>query len=138
MPQHMKKLTENALEEGGVKLSNARVCILGLAYIENSDDTRNSPTLSLYKLLKDVCEKVVVHDPYVKEFEGVSFTSNLEEALRDKDCVVIMTRHREYFNINLDWLRDMLTTPVLVDGRNVFNPEECIKAGFSFKGVGIG
>ncbi len=135
MPQHMKDLIEEALGEKGVKLEDARVCILGIAFLADSDDTRNTPTLPLYNLLKDVCKEVVVHDPFVKEFEEVVLISDLAEALRNKDCIVIMTRHKEYLNIHLDRLK---TIVAIVDGRNILNPEDCEKAGFSYRGVGVG
>lgn len=138
MPQHMKDLVEEALHEKGVKLQDARVCILGLAFLGDSDDTRNTPALPLYNLLKGVCKEVVVHDPFVKEFEGVVLTDDLEDALRNKDCMVIVTRHKEYVDIRLDWLKSVLATLVIVDGRNVFNPKDCEDAGFSYRGVGIG
>lgn len=138
MPQHMKDLAEEALAEKGVKLNKARVCILGFAFREDSDDIRNTPALPLYNLLKNACREVVVHDPYVKESEDVSIANNLEEALRGKDCITIVTRHKEYLNITLDWLKKLLKTRVIVDGRNVFNPEECEKAGFAYRGIGVG
>jgi UDP-N-acetyl-D-mannosaminuronic acid dehydrogenase len=138
MPQHMKNLVEEALHEKGVKLQDARVCILGLAFLGDSNDTRNTPALPLYNLLKDTCKEVVVHDPYVKEFEGIALTNDLENALKNKDCMVIVTRHKQYADIRLDWLKSILATPVIVDGRNVFNPKDCKKAGFSYRGVGIG
>jgi len=137
MPQHMKDLVEEALHEKGVKLQDARVCILGLAFLGDSSDTRNTPALPLYNLLKVICKEVVVHDPFVKEFEGVVPTDNLEDALRNKDCMVIVTRHKEYVDIRLDWLKGVLATPVIVDGRNVFNPKDCEEAGFSYCGVGV-
>ena len=137
MPQHMKDLVEEALHEKGVKLRDARVCILGFAFLENSNDTRNTPALPLYNLLKVACKEVVVHDPFVKEFEGVVLTNNLEDALRNKDCMVIVTRHKEYMGIRLDWLKGVLATPVIVDGRNVFKIKDCEEAGFSYRGVGV-
>jgi UDP-N-acetyl-D-mannosaminuronic acid dehydrogenase len=138
MPQHMKNLIQEALDEKGVKLHDARVCLLGMAYLEDSDDTRNTPTLPLYTHLKKVCKEVVVHDPYVKEFEGVTLTNELETAIKGKDCMVVMTRHNDYFDMNLKWLKKILANPVIVDGRNIFDPEDCEKAGFTFRGVGIG
>jgi UDP-N-acetyl-D-mannosaminuronic acid dehydrogenase len=138
MPQHMKNLIQEALEEKGVKLQDARICILGLAYLEDSDDTRNTPTLPLYNLLKEACKEVVVHDPYVQKFEGVAITNELETAIKSKNCIVVMTRHKEYFDIKPKWLKKVLVSPVIVDGRNVFNIEDCNKAGFTFRGVGIG
>ena len=138
MPRHMMELVEQALGERGVALEEARVCILGFAFIEDSDDTRNTPALPLYNLLKGTCQEVVVHDPYVKEFEGVALANRLDEALKNMDCVAVVTRHREYLEMKLDWLKDILATPVIVDGRNVFSPKECVEAGFTFRGVGIG
>ncbi len=138
MPQHMKDLIEDALREKGMKLQNAKVCILGFAYLEDSDDTRNTPALPLYNLIKGTCKEVVIHDPHVKKFEEVPITNDLEDAVRGKDCIAIVTSHKEYRDLSLDWLRDVLDTPVIVDGRNVFNPEECTEAGFSFRGIGIG
>jgi UDP-N-acetyl-D-mannosaminuronic acid dehydrogenase len=138
MPQHMKDLVEEALNEKDVKLQDAKVCILGLAFRGDSDDTRNTPALPLYNLLSRICKEVVVHDPFVKEFEDVVLTNDLEDALRNKDCIVIVTRHKEYVNIHLDWLKSLLATFVIVDGRNVFNPKDCEEAGFSYRGVGIG
>jgi len=138
MPQHMKDLVEEALHEKGVKIQDARLCILGLAFLGDSNDTRNTPALPLYNLLRGVCKEVVVHDPYVKEFEGIVLTKDLEDALRNKDCMVIVTRHKEYVDIGLDWLKGILATPVIVDGRNVFNPKDCKEAGFSYRGVGVG
>jgi UDP-N-acetyl-D-mannosaminuronate dehydrogenase len=79
-----------------------------------------------------------VHSPYVSSYEGVNLTSNLDEALKDMDCIAVAIRHREYLNIELDWLKNTLATPVKVDGRNVFDPTQVIDAGFTFRGVGTG
>jgi UDP-N-acetyl-D-mannosaminuronic acid dehydrogenase len=138
MPLHMKELIERALEEQNKQLNEARICILGFAFLEDSDDTRNTPALTLYNILKPICREVIVHDPYVAAYEGVTLTTDLEEAVKDRDCVAIVTRHREYLDIKLDWLKKLLATPVIVDGRNVFNPEEVLSSGFTFRGVGIG
>jgi UDP-N-acetyl-D-mannosaminuronic acid dehydrogenase len=92
----------------------------------------------LYNSLKDVAKAVTVHDPFVKEFGNVHLTDDLENALRNKDCVIIVTAHSQYFDIRLDWLKRVLTTPVIVDGRNVLDPTECKEAGFTYRGVGVG
>lgn len=138
MPQHMKHLIKDALNQKNVKLKDARVCLLGLAFCGDSDDTRNAPALPLYYLLKGVCKEVVVHDPFVKNYDNVVLTNNLESALQNKDCMVIVTHHTEYNNISLNHLKDLLATPVIVDGRNVFDPKVCEDAGFCYRGVGVG
>ncbi|GAG31811.1 unnamed protein product, partial [marine sediment metagenome] len=89
MPLHMKELLVEALDERGIELGNAKVCILGLAFLEDSDDTRNTPTVPLYNLLKNECHDVVIHDPHVKEFEGAPLVNDLEAAVKGKDCVLV-------------------------------------------------
>jgi len=138
MPEHMKDLVKEVLHEKGVKLHDAGVCILGFAFLGDSDDTRNTPALPLYNFLKGICKEVVVHDPFVKEFESVVLTDDLEAALKNKDCTIIVTNHKQYGKISLDWLKGIMATPTIVDGRNVFNPKNCEDAGFSYRGVGIG
>ena len=138
MPQHMMNLVEDALHEKGTRLQDARVCILGLAFLKDSDDTRNTPALPLYDLLKDACREVVVHDPFVKESEGIVLTDDLENALRNKDCLVIATDHTEYSDIRLEWLKKILATLAIIDGRNVFSSKECEEAGFAYRGIGVG
>ena len=138
MPTHMRGLVVGALSERGVAPETARVALLGYAFLEDSDDTRNTPALPLYRMLEELCGDVVVHDPYVVEDEGVRLTRDLEEAVRGRDCVALVTRHAEYSSVDLAWLRGLMRTPILVDGRNVFKPWEAREAGFTFRGVGVG
>jgi len=137
MPAHMKELLANALREKGKKLEEAKIAILGIAFLENSDDTRNTPAVSLYNMLEGECVGVVVHDPYVKEYEGVDLVNDLGEALAGSDGVALMTKHKEYGETALEWIKDKMRTPVIVDGRNVFDRDECVRMGFAFRGVGI-
>lgn len=138
MPIHMKELIEESLDLNGVDPSEAKITILGYAFLENSDDTRNTPARPLYDSLKDQYNEVIVHDPYVREEEGVNLTTDLNQALRDSDCVALVTKHREYNALSLQHLKDTMRTPIIVDGRNVFNQTEAMKLGFTFRGVGIG
>jgi UDP-N-acetyl-D-mannosaminuronic acid dehydrogenase len=137
MPQHMKQLTAEALAEKGMKLSDARITILGVAFLENSDDTRNTPAEPLYKALLGNCAEIIVHDPYVKEFEDMHITNDLDRAIEGSDCLIIVTRHKEYHALKPGVLKAKMRTPIIVDGRNIFNPEECLSKGFSFRGIGL-
>jgi len=136
MPLHVLQLVEEALTEKGLALAEARVAVLGVAYMENSDDIRNTPARSLIEALLSRGASVVAHDPYVGAFEGVEFTHDLETALRGADCVVVMTRHKDYLNFELDRVRELMRTPVLVDGRSTYAPEACAAAGFVYRGIG--
>jgi len=142
MPLHMAELTVEALEEAGVEIEEAQVAVLGYAYLENSDDTRNAPSITLVNRLEELGARVLVHDPYVAAYQG-----DLAERVCGCDAVVVMVKHDTYCQITLNQLREWLdcprtrphtARPVLVDGRCVFNAEDARAAGFVFRGIGIG
>ena len=136
MPHHMVELVRDLLNEHEMSVKGKKITILGIAFLENSDDTRNTPTLPIYTELKKLGAQVVVHDPLVKEFEDVNLTQNLEDALTGTDCIVLVTAHDEYRKIEFERIKNMVRTPLLVDGRNFFEPERIKKAGFSFRYLG--
>jgi len=131
MPLHVAALAEEGLAEAGRPVKGARVAVLGYAYLENTSDARNSPTVPLVERLQAVEATVVVHDPHFAEY-----SIDLEEAVTGSDCVVIMVAHDEYRNVGLTDLRAWVATPVLIDGRNVFDKGTAQELGFIYKGVG--
>jgi len=135
MPTHIANLVEEGLNEAGREEKGAKIAILGVAFLENSDDTRNTPSKPLYELLTKEGAKPVLHDPYVRDFD-IPFTKDLNEAINGVDAIVIVTRHKEYLNLDLQLIKDKMRTPVLVDGRDVYEKEKCEKLGFIYKGVG--
>jgi UDP-N-acetyl-D-mannosaminuronic acid dehydrogenase len=135
MPSHVVDLVEDGLGEHGKKLKGAKVAVLGVAFLENSDDTRNTPSATLYHELKKRGAKPVLHDPIVQRFE-IPFTNDLDEAVVGADAVVLATKHKEYKELDLKMLRKKLATPILIDGRNVFDDKTARNAGFTYRGVG--
>jgi UDP-N-acetyl-D-mannosaminuronic acid dehydrogenase len=138
MPRHLVDLVVKALTEHGVALDRARIAVLGVAYLEDSDDTRNTPAVPVIEAIQDKGASVVAHDPYVRDLEGYELTRNLEMALRDADAAVVVTKHREYFDLDLARLKEMMRTPILVDGRNVFDAAAGRAAGLTYKAIGKG
>lgn len=138
MPIHTADLVMMALEEKGILLKDATVAVLGIAYLENSDDIRNTPSTPLIKELIANGAKIVAHDPYVRphEYKEARIIKDLDTALRDADCVVIATKHKEYNEIDLEHVKNIMRTPIIVDGRNVFNRKICEAKGFLYKGIG--
>lgn len=138
MPLHLAELTREALDERGVAVDSARIVVLGVAYLEDSDDTRNTPAVQVIEALQERGARVVAHDPYVRELDGYELTRDWKMALQGTDAAVIVTKHRQYFELDLAWLRENMRTPVLIDGRNVFDAATVRAAGLIYRGIGKG
>jgi UDP-N-acetyl-D-mannosaminuronic acid dehydrogenase len=136
MPGHMVELLESAFGEGNVKAEHSTISILGVAYLADSDDTRNSPAKPIIQGMKAKGADVRAHDPFVEEFQGLSIQSDLDVVLKDSDCLVLVTSHSDYSNIDLEHVKNLMRTPIIIDGRNVFDKEKCISNGFIYKGIG--
>jgi len=138
MPIHMAHLIEDALLEKGLQLHDATITVLGAAYLENSDDTRNTPAASLVHYLESKGASVIIHDPHVREWEfgEHKMERDFNKAVKNSDCIAIVTKHREYLNLDLDKLKETMRTLVIVDGRNIFDEKMITKAGFEYRGIG--
>ena len=138
MPVHMADLVENALQAKNVSIQDATVVILGIAYLENADDTRNTPAAVLSAALQSRGATVRLHDPFVKEWEFSQHEveTDIMKAAKDADCLALVTKHDQYFSLDLDALKSVMKTPVLVDGRNVFDAKSVMDKGFEYRCVG--
>ena len=133
MPLHVAELAAAALGRAGRPVAGARVAVLGYAYLENSDDTRNTPSRALAERLRELGAEVVVHDPYVAAHAGP-----LGAAVRGADCLVLMVAHDAYRALDWAGLRALVRTPVLVDGRNLAADGAPAAAGFLHVTLGRG
>lgn len=79
-----------------------------------------------------------IHDPFVREDDGYHIEQGLEAALLDCDAMVIMTAHDQYRSLDPVRLKHLLKNKVIIDGRNVLDPDKFIAEGYIFKGVGKG
>jgi len=140
MPIHMVDMLEEELDKLGKSLNGAKIAILGLAFLPDSDDTRNSPTYTMQEELKRRGAQPVVHDPLVKEDDEVpSLTDNLNATLEGASGVLMSTAHEMYADtIQLQKLKQTLTAPILIDGRAVWTKAQAHEAGLSYRGVGKG
>ncbi|MGB5911731.1 MAG: nucleotide sugar dehydrogenase, partial [Promethearchaeia archaeon] len=144
MPKHMVELMEDALEEVGKIVDNIKVVLLGVSYKANTDDVRNTPTEHIVKFLTSKYHShnivYIAHDPYVKlkDYNLTEFTTNFNEAVSEADVLIFTTNHKQYYNIDLDDLKKRLRTPIIIDGRNIFNREKLKSKGFIYRKVGEG
>lgn len=137
MPVHMVELVEDALSEAGRELSSSKIAILGLAFLRDSDDTRHSPSLTIIDRLHGRSE-LVVHDPYVAKEYRAPLVRDLDQAIKGTDCLVIVTDHSCYKDLDLDVIKSEMRTPAIVDGRNMLSAETCRVAGIVYRGIGKG
>ncbi len=136
MPHHMAELVEGALGKAGRATRGSRVVVLGLSYKEDVEDARNSPAVPLVRELQRRGAEVVVHDPLAGATEGITPVRDLQGAVRGADCLALVTAHAEYGKLDLRALATAMRTPVLVDGRNLFDGEAARAAGLRYLGLG--
>lgn len=123
MPLHMVTLLEKALAEVGREITGSRVLVLGYAYLENTDEGRNSPSQVLMQRLQELGAEVVVHDPYVP-----GYGSDLHSLVEWCDAAVLMVKHDVYTAGELERLLEARSVPV-VDGRNAWQRVSTVTLG---------
>ncbi|MFX0033666.1 MAG: nucleotide sugar dehydrogenase [Candidatus Hodarchaeota archaeon] len=144
MPKHMVELMEDALKEVGKLVDNIKICLLGVSYKANTDDTRNTPTEHIIKILTSKYHShniiYLAQDPYVKakDYNLTDFTNDFNEAVSKADVLIFTTNHKQYYNIDLDDLKKRVRTPIIIDGRNIFNKKMVESRGFIYRKVGEG
>jgi UDP-N-acetyl-D-mannosaminuronic acid dehydrogenase len=138
MPIHMVELIAIALADHQQEFRNSIITVLGVAYLEDSDDTRNTPARPVISLLKSRNAQVRLHDPYIEELDGDSVKQDFWEAVNQSDCLVFITKHSQYYKIDLEKLKKKMRLPIIVDGRNIFNQDDIEQLGLYYKGVGKG
>ncbi|WP_148208271.1 nucleotide sugar dehydrogenase [Methanosphaerula palustris] len=140
MPQHMFTLTRQGLERIGKTVKGSRIALLGWAFISNSDDARNTPAEPFWKSAMEAGAMVPVHDPWVVSFPGGPVERDLTTVVSGADAVVIFAGHDRYSTLQPDEIKALCGQdhPVIVDGRNVIDPDPFITRGFVYKGIGRG
>ncbi len=137
MPIHTVDILESTMIKAGIGLQGAKIAVLGVAFLENSDDTRNTPSLTVYDELVERGAEPMLHDPLVRDFER-PFSDDLDAVLKDAKAVVLVTSHREYADIDLQDLKTKMQGNVIVDGRNFLSGTKAEEAGFEYRCIGKG
>jgi UDPglucose 6-dehydrogenase len=124
------------------KLAGAIVAVWGLAFKAGTDDVRESPALVLVEDLLRAGAKVRVHDPAALESarrslgNRVVYAGQAYEALAGAAALVIVTEWLEYRNPDFDRIKLLLTRPLIIDGRNLYDPERLARLGFVYDSIG--
>ncbi len=128
-------------------LRGKRIGVLGMVFKPETDDVRDSHSLPIVRHLLSRGAVVTVHDLRVRGpahagipailLPGVEWASSAYEAIAGRDAVLILTAWPEYRELDLRRLADMMRRPIVVDGRNLFDPRVLSELGIDYQGVGI-
>ncbi len=125
-------------------LRGKRLAVLGLAFKGETDDIRESPAIDLVEMLLAEGSSVVAFDPAamtraaleVPPSNQMRYASTIEEAARDADALLILTDWDEFAQLDLDALHSTLRYPIVIDGRNLYDPQAMLAHGFTYLSIG--
>jgi len=122
-------------------LAGKTVGVLGLAYKPNTDDMREAPSIQIIEKLQKERVKIKVYDPQAMQnasaiLKDVEYCKTPYEAAGGSNALIILTEWDEFKNLDLARVRSLLRQPVIIDGRNIFDPLQMSKLGFVYQGVG--
>lgn len=130
-----------AREVCGGSLLGKHIAVLGLAFKPNSDDVRDSPALSVAAQLQLQGASVVATDPKAvansaKRFPELVFADSVEDAVRGADVVMLLTEWNEYKELDPFDIATIVSSPIIVDGRNCLDPVKWRSAGWTYRALG--
>jgi UDPglucose 6-dehydrogenase len=122
-------------------MQNKNVAILGLAFKPGTDDIRESPALYFVKELKEAKANLRLWDPiarenFEKEHPDCAYFEDIAECVKDADLLLILTDWPEVVSMNLDSIKGQMKCPVIIDARNIFDPQDAREKGFTYYSVG--
>lgn len=130
----VKNLLEN-------KVTGKKIAIFGLAFKPDTDDMRDAPSIKVIKKLQDLGATINAYDPIAttnakRLLQNVTFCKDSYEAATRCDMVIILTEWNEFRQLDLNKLKTVMKKPVLIDGRNIYDPIHMKELGFIYQGVG--
>ncbi len=134
-----KRRVINKLQKYLGRLRGKRIALLGLAFKPNTDDMREAPSVVLASRLLAEGADVRAYDPVAKPGDlvrGVSLCDSVLEAVSGTDAAVIVTDWEEFRSLASVEVRGAMRRPLIIDGRNLLDPEATRAAGFDYEGIG--
>ncbi|MCH8340487.1 MAG: UDP-glucose/GDP-mannose dehydrogenase family protein [Chloroflexi bacterium] len=136
------QLVEKARELLG-GLEGKKVGLLGLTFKPNTDDLREAPALDVAELLLQEGAQVVAYDPVGMEgathlMPDIEMAGDAYALADQADAIIVCTEWNEFIQLDLERIRDLMREPVIIDGRNIYDPKEVVRLGFKYVGFGQG
>lgn len=126
----------------GGNVRGKTIGILGLTFKPNTDDMRDAPAITIIQALQDAGANIKAYDPVgmpaaASVLKDVEFSFDAYQVAQGADCLVLVTEWNAFRSLDLTRIKDVLKTPMFVDLRNVYRPEEMARNGFLYHPVGI-
>ena len=125
------------------EVTGKTIGMLGLAFKENTDDIRESPATDIAQHLLDQGAVVQAYDPVamentMREIPNIAMCNDPYEVAQDADGLVVATPWNEFKQLDMGRIAEAMKTPILIDGRNLYDPVKMRELGFTYRGVGRG
>jgi UDPglucose 6-dehydrogenase len=122
-------------------LQGKTIGILGLSFKPGSNDMLEARSVEVVRLLEDSGCRIKAYDPMAMEeaariMPGLTYCEDAYKVASGSDALILITEWNEFKELNLRKLASLMNRPVMVDSRNLYNPEEMIRAGFLYDGIG--
>jgi len=139
--KQQKELFVKKVEKELWILKNKKIGVLGLAFKPNTDDMRFAPSIDIIKVLQKEGAEIKAYDPEAMEkaktiFENVKYEQNPYDVAKDADALLILTEWNEFKELDLKKIKSLLKQPLILDGRNIYDPKEMKKLGFKYISIG--
>jgi UDPglucose 6-dehydrogenase len=137
----MRRLVLQKVRAALGSVEDRTIGVLGLAFKPNTDDLREAPAIEIIHLLQSEGARVRAFDPAANEaaravLPGVELCSDAYAVAKDADALILLTQWSEFRRIDLDRIRRAMRYPLLVDGRNLYDPAEMVARGFFYQPIG--
>lgn len=139
--ERKRKMADRVMAAVGGDLKNKTVAVLGLTFKPNTDDMRESPSLDIVPALQEAGATVRAFDPEGMEeakklLNDVVWCEGAYDTMQDADVLVIITEWNEFRALDLKRVKSLMKSPVMVDLRNVYRPDDMIEEGFDYHSIG--
>lgn len=139
--EEQKAIFIRKIEEALWIVKDKTIGILGLSFKPNTDDMRSAPSIEIINALIEYGAKVKAYDPQANKkaraiLKDITFCKNLYEAAKNSDALIIVTEWHEFEVMDLGRIKKLMNNPLIIDGRNIFDPEKLKEAGFRYISIG--
>jgi len=138
--EKQKSVVVNKLKSK-LDIKGSTIAVWGISFKPKTDDIREAPSLKIIQELQNMGAKIHACDPVAienakKVLNQVEFFENPYESIRDCDALIVATEWNEFRNLDMRAVRILLKKPIVIDGRNIYDPKEMRDLGFEYEGIG--